>query len=95
MIACSWCLNGERKTEVLGSHVVLFACIREHMTARPLCDECADNARTRSSFFICRECAEAGEDEDHAVCQITLVTTRPDWLDRINDGRVRFARGAA
>lgn len=93
--SCTWCLNGARKTDVPGGNVALFACAREHMHARPLCDDCADKACDYHTGFYCRECSAAGEDEDDAVCYITLVCSRPTWMQLLDEGVVRFARAAS
>ena len=87
---CTWCLNGERQQYVPGGNVALWVCAHEHMTARPLCDQCAERAR-QPRGFLCRECAAAGADEDDAVSWIDLIVTRAEWMDLLATGRVRFA----
>jgi hypothetical protein len=92
-VPCTWCLNGQRKTWVPAGHVVLFACVREHMIARPLCQDCADSDDAHiGALFYCTECIDAGEprSDDGPLCCIDLVTTREDWMSRIESGLVRL-----
>jgi hypothetical protein len=89
MTECTWC--GHRGKQVPGTHAVLFACPREHMSARPLCEPCADKAAAES-IFACTECLAAGVPEDVARCTVELVAPRQEWLRYVQAGRVRFCR---
>lgn len=90
---CTWCMHGSRKTWVPAGHVVLFVCDREHMTARPLCTKCATSSEASiGASFYCTDCIDAGvpRTDYGPLCQIDLVTTRADWMRRIDNGRVRM-----
>lgn len=90
---CTWCFHGSRKTWVAASHVVLFACVREHMTARALCEACAESdAAAVGEPFYCVDCIDADVErtDDGPLCFVTLVTTREDWMSQIKDGRIRM-----
>lgn len=92
-VPCTWCLNSHRSAWVPAGHVILFVCVREHMRAQPMCEDCATSSEaTVGAAFYCIDCIDAlvPRTDNGPLCYIDLITTREDWMERIQEGRIRM-----